>query len=165
MLAPKVKAPNARAAVRSSGEMTLLLRDLRAGLSQLPLSDRRQARSYLARPTDPGGDQLCDPLNPCPVVLDGTVATKSTSHFLIHYQTSPPPLGADQTTTQAQVEKTAAVLEHAYYYETSHLGFRKPLSDVGTSSPSDSGTEATAPTRAVTSRTAGSPRHRNRVMP
>jgi len=115
-------------------DMTLLLRDLGAALPALTGEDRRSAEAFLARPTDqPGGDgSICSGCQP--VVLDGTVATSATEHFLVHYQTAPPPLCIppvcrNQVTTPAQLTSTKAVLEEVWDKEIGALGFRKPLGD------------------------------------
>lgn len=109
-------------------DMTLLLRDLRAALPDLTGEDKRSAEAFLARPTDPGGDGvICQGCKP--VVLNGTIATSATEHFLVHYQTDPPFLGRNQVTTPQQLATTKDVLEKVWDEEIGKLGFRKPVGD------------------------------------
>jgi len=124
--------PASRAARPTTDEhgrdVTLLLRDLHAALPSLTGEDKRAAQAYLARPTDPGGDGvICQ--NCQPVILNGTVETSATEHFLVHYQTAPPLLGRNQVTTPAQLQSTKDVLEKVWDDEIGKLGFRKPISD------------------------------------
>lgn len=124
----------ARAARPSTDEhgrdVTLLLRDLRAALPALTGDDKRTAQAFLARPRDPGGDGvLCSGCQP--IVLNGTVETSASEHFLVHYQTNPPFLGRNQVATEQQVATTKEVLEEVWDEEIGRLGFRQPLSDQG----------------------------------
>ncbi|MFL6061574.1 MAG: MXAN_6640 family putative metalloprotease [Marmoricola sp.] len=115
-------------------DVSTLLRNLRMALPDLTGADRVTARRMLARPTDPGGDAVCEGCRN--IVLNGTLATYATPHFLIHYQTAPPFLGKSQVATTEQVQATASVLENVYSTETGALGYRTPLSDAATANPS-----------------------------
>lgn len=110
-------------------DVTLLLRDLRAALPSLTGAEKKTAQAYLARPRDPGGDNIC---SGCSTVRlnDGTIETSATTHFLIHYQSAPPGLlGRNQVTTPQQLAETRSVLEKVYNAEVVNRGYRKPLGD------------------------------------
>lgn len=139
VFSPEPAGRSARPTTDEHGrDVTLLLRDLRAALPSLSGDDRRTAQSFLARPTDSGGDDvICQGCQP--VVLNGTVATSASEHFLVHYQTSPPFLGRNQVTTSQQVAATKSVLEKVWDDEIGRLGFRKPLGDQNEPSSGTSG--------------------------
>lgn len=118
-------------ALGNAPDLTLLLRDLRQSLPDLSPAERRTANRYLARPTDPGGDQLCSD-SACQIYLGGlgsNVETWESAHFVVHYQTTPPLTGYDNTASLAQAKKSASILEHVFNQETGKLGFRKPRTD------------------------------------
>ncbi len=114
-------------------DLTLLLRDLRAQLPALRGEDRRQARGWLARPTDrfdrdsygAPAENDCDPGEPG----EGT-------GFCIHWVESTgdaPPL-TDTSPANGfpdQVDRTRATMQHVWDREIGDGGFRRPVRDAG----------------------------------
>lgn len=130
--AARSSRPTGRKTDEHGRDVTLLLRDLGLALPALSGEDRRTAEAYLARPTDANTNGDAHVCGACRL-LDGTIETSPTEHFLVHYQSSPPFLGRNQVTTPEHLAATKAVLESVWDAEIGTLGFRKPKSDVGTS--------------------------------
>lgn len=105
-----------------SGEPTrdtsLVLRDLFIAQQQLDGAQRREAQSYLARPTDgatdPFGDGYAVPAE-----------RKCRGHICIHWVTST----ADAPPSQAWVNSTLKFMNKVWRIEVGQLGYRAPLSD------------------------------------
>jgi hypothetical protein len=95
-------------------EATLIMRDLAARLSKLPVEGRARASDLLARPAAHArscGEGLC-------IQWAETGAD------------APPGADGDPATVPAWVDRTKAVLENVWGHEVGRLGYRAPLSDV-----------------------------------
>ncbi|MFL6107791.1 MAG: MXAN_6640 family putative metalloprotease [Marmoricola sp.] len=119
-------APAAGSARRKPGstprrDLGLLMRQLKKARPALARADRAAADIATERPIPDSATCAADTQ---PGLPPTQWAVKVSTHFCLHYQTS----GA-AATTSTWASKTIAVLEHVYYYETSHLKFRAPLKD------------------------------------
>ena len=93
------------------------MRDLFAALPDLSASDRREARSVLARPTDGGRDPYGDGY---------TVPAERTcqGHFCLHWVTS-----TSDKATSTWVSKTLKTMNQVWHKEVDSLGYRAPVRD------------------------------------
>lgn len=109
---------------------TGVLRDLALAVPALRGDDRRSAERILARPTDflnPDADLFRLPAN--------TSSDCTTSaYFCIHYATS-----GGHAATPAFAATVARQLDYVHRYFVLRLGYRQPVSDAGSASPSDRG--------------------------
>ena len=125
-------AGSARDRARPAGaprtDLTLTLRDLRAGLAYLRPTDRAAARRVLARPTqgsnDPNGDGY-----------KVTPQDKCDAHVCVWWVSSTAdkvaPTDADGNGTPDQVDLTLAVMGNVWNRIVTQGGYRAPLSDRG----------------------------------
>ncbi len=105
---------------RTRADATLALRDLFASVPDLSPSERRQAGSVLARPTDGANDPYGDGY---------TVAAKRTckGNFCLHWV----PSTADAPPSMAWVDKNLKTMNQVWHHEVGKLDYRKPVSDGG----------------------------------
>ena len=121
-LAPKKLPKRALGDPLPRRDLGLLMHRLQVARPALAKSDRAAAGIADTRPVPEA--QGCADYTP---FLQDTWTAKSSAHFCLHYRLSS--TGNAGSATDAWADKTIATLEHVYYYETSHLGFRKPLKD------------------------------------
>ena len=128
-------------------EITMTLRDLFRARSALTGADRRQADALLARPSDPGGDDLGGSAKIeypaegrrhwCPT--NGVACI----HWVVTTDPSKPNRDAISTVDANKngqpdyVDSVYATLKHVWDYETRTLGYRAPLGDGGTPGDAD----------------------------
>lgn len=114
--------PGAPAGRRTTGagsdrEATLVLRDLRLALPRLGATDRREARTLLARPTDGRADPLAQGYSARSVRTCG-------GKFCVHRVRT-----TDDRATAAWAEATVEVMNKVWRSQVRSLGYRAPLSD------------------------------------
>lgn len=102
-------------AIRPRGDVTLLLRDLRAALPALSTAERARASELL-------GISVPGPRTSCAdELLSWKALPSAEGHFCVHYKGS----------IEAQANTTAQVLEQVWDAEIGRLGFRQPMNDGG----------------------------------
>jgi hypothetical protein len=111
-------------------DATLILRDLVARRSQLPQAERAEAAAILARPDDVGG------VDPETYDLPASaVRVDCTTDFCVHWvpttADAPPSTDTDGDTIPDYVETAEQTLETIWQKEIVELGYRPPLSDLG----------------------------------
>ncbi len=114
-------------------DLTLVLRDLRVGQSELAWSDRRRARELLARPTDGDTDyfgyrRAAQALNDC------EVNPTPGSHLCVHWAPSdlrdrPDLTDGDSNGIPDYVDQTRDELNHIWGRIVTQGGYRAPLPD------------------------------------
>ncbi|RNL80084.1 MXAN_6640 family putative metalloprotease [Nocardioides marmorisolisilvae] len=121
-------SPGKANARRASGaqprrDLGLLIHQLQKARPALAKADQQSADIATSRPIP--DSPTCEAASQ-PVLLGTPIEweVKTSTHFCLHYQTT-----GDAATTAAWASKTINVLEHVYYYETSHLNYRQPLKD------------------------------------
>ncbi len=120
-----------------STDITMTLRDLFLARPSLTGQERQQADAILARPTDPGGDDV----DSGPAI---TYGSNPTAHYCgpmacIHWTTGGPErLNASELSTDANhngvpdyVDTVYATVAHVLAYEHGVMGYRLPLADGG----------------------------------
>jgi hypothetical protein len=124
-----------------STDITMTLRDLYLARSVLGGQDRREADALLARPTDPGGDDLDDAGTVAYPTLGRASWCPSNGVACIHWVT----IGAEKINTADAdldgvpdyVEAVYATVGQVWSYEIGAMGYRRPLPDDGTMVDSD----------------------------
>lgn len=120
--------------VRTGRELSPALAALAARRADLSRSQRREADTLLARPTDPGDDGP-GALGPYTVPSTRSCSRPGTSssHFCVHWveTTNDAPPGADgnNATVPPYIRTMQNALETAYTVENEQLGWRLPVPD------------------------------------
>ena len=115
-------------------DATLILRDLRAHLRELPPSEQATAQELLARPTDGLRDRGGDGYR----VAQRDFRRSCTAHFCVHWVTrsSDAPSLADRNRNRIPdwIDRTKSVLGTVWSAEVGAFGYLRPLSDANSSS-------------------------------
>jgi hypothetical protein len=114
----------------SSGDATMILRDLAVRLDDLTPSDRRAAHAILGRPTD-----VDDPQNDAWTVPEAALSPDCGPDICIHWASGTggdAPSSADTTPANGipdYVDQALAIAENVWNREIDTMGYRAPLSD------------------------------------
>jgi hypothetical protein len=114
---------------RTGTDLTPVLRQLAVRLPQLKGSERRQAQSLLARPTDGGAD----PQQSGYTAPEAAASPTCGAHFCVHWVSSgddaPDPADGNGDGVPDYVDSVMAAADQSYSVENGQLGWRAPKSD------------------------------------
>lgn len=117
-------------------DMTMLLRDLRRGLADLPVQEREAARSLLLRPDDGPDDPEAfgyapgtSVRNDCAVDPAGTAGSPVCVHWVTTTLDAPDLADSDGDQVPDQVELTREVIGGVWSRVVDDGGYRAPLAD------------------------------------
>lgn len=109
----------------STGDATMALRDLAAGMRSLTPRQRAEARSLLARPTDGSAD----PEVGYRVAAEAACSSNVCFHWVTTTDDAPPLEDEDGDQIPDWVEVTGGVFEQVWSFVVNDFGYRRPLSD------------------------------------
>jgi hypothetical protein len=114
-------------------DTTLVLRDLRARLPDLPARERETAERLLGRPTDGSADRFGTGYTVAPRYFRRSCTTRFCVHWVTRSADAPPLADRNGNRIPDWIDRTKAVLGTVWSAEIGRFGYRRPLSDTTSS--------------------------------
>jgi hypothetical protein len=114
-------------------DATLVLRDLRARLGDLPARDRATAERLLARPTDGSADPFRTGYTVSPRYFRRSCTTRFCVHWVTRSADAPSLIDRNRNRIPDWIDRVKPVLGTVWSTEVGRFGYRRPLSDLTSS--------------------------------